>query len=159
MVTSDPNHPSSSVRQSASGNAEPEPATGQASASNSSSKSLPLVDQGRLIESAVHHEHQVTDLFHASEADLRAHRYTVLFEWETSEGEYGSGDAVELDGDQGAFWFFADPSGNLVIKVAHHAGHDDDVEYWIYADQLIDIDFRVQVVDTETGTRWRYGNY
>lgn len=93
-------------------------------------------------------------LFEATKLDRIRGRYLVILEWETDEGEYGSGTAVEFDTPEGTFWLFQDPNSHLVLKITPTS----PPRYGIFAFNRIDIDVQLQVQDRFSGASWVYGH-
>ncbi len=82
-------------------------------------------------------------LFEATKLDRIRERYLVVLEWETDEGEYGSGTAVEFDTPEGTFWLFQDPNSHLVLKITPTT----PPRYGVFSRDRIDIDVQLQVQD------------
>ena len=93
-------------------------------------------------------------LFEATKLDLIRDRYLVILEWETDEGEYGSGTAVEFDTPEGTFWLLQDPNSLLVLQVTPTS----PPRYGVFSRDRIDIDVQLQVQDRFTGASWVYGH-
>lgn len=123
---------------------------------------IPLVATGTLalLRSQATDDEGVRELFDADTVERAAQRFLVRFEWETNEGDYGAGEALEVPGAEGPVWLYIDRSEDLVIKVApdYESNDLESNRYWIYARRRIDLDIRMQVLDRWTGAGWRYGN-
>ena len=93
-------------------------------------------------------------LFEATKLDHIRDRYLVILEWETDEGEYGSGTAVRFETPEGTFWLFQDPNSHLVIKLTPTS----PPRYGVFSRDRIDIDVQLQVQDRFSGASWVYGH-
>jgi hypothetical protein len=122
-------------------------------------RKLPLVAIGELTLMSSYlppqtRDHSPVPLFQSTSADRDEDRYLVLFEWETNDGEYGSGSAVETPAPEGPAWLFVDAENELILRV--RAGQPP--RYWVFARHLIDCDVQLQVQDRWSGASWTYGN-
>lgn len=93
-------------------------------------------------------------LFDATRLDRIRQRYLVILEWETDEGEYGSGTAVEFETADGTFWLFQDSHSHLVIKITPTT----PPRFGVFSKDRIDLDVQLQVQDRFTGASWVYGH-
>jgi hypothetical protein len=87
---------------------------------------------------------------------LNDDRFEVSVDWDTVHGTAGEGQAVELTGDTGYFWFFAPSNVEMVIKVLDGCGIDG--AFWVYAGGLTDVHARITLRDTITGLVKVYEN-
>ncbi|HEX2224586.1 MAG TPA: fibronectin type III domain-containing protein, partial [Thermoanaerobaculia bacterium] len=87
---------------------------------------------------------------------LNGGRFQVEVAWTTGNGQQGAGRAVPLTGDTGYFWFFDQANVELVVKVLNGCGLGG--HYWVFAGGLTDVNTRLTVTDTRTGTVKRYNN-
>jgi len=83
-------------------------------------------------------------------------RFRVEVDWATALGTSGEGQAVQLTGDTGYFWFFGDANVEIVIKVLEACSPFGN--YWVFAGGLTDVQVSIVVTDTETGTVRAYQN-
>jgi len=68
----------------------------------------------------------------------------------------GTGQAIPLTGDTGAFWFFDPSNAELIVKVLD--GRAVNGRFWVYAGALSDVAYTVTVTDTATGKVKTYRN-
>jgi hypothetical protein len=71
-------------------------------------------------------------------------------------GQTGTGQAIPLTGDTGAFWFFAPANVELIVKVLD--GRAVNGHFWVYAGALSDVGYTITVTDTVTGKNKVYVN-
>ena len=83
-------------------------------------------------------------------------RYQVRAQWLTQDGSSGAGQAINLTGDTGAFWFFGSSNVEVVIKVLNGCGVNS--RYWTFAGGLTNVNVILTVTDTQTGTIQTYTN-
>ncbi len=83
-------------------------------------------------------------------------RFQVRTTWRTPQGETGAGQAVELTGDTGYFWFFNAANVEMVVKVLDTCSFTD--RFWVFAGGLTNVRVDITVTDTETGTVRTYRN-
>ncbi len=84
-------------------------------------------------------------------------RFQVTVDWTDHRGESGTGRALPLASDTGAFWFFDD--GNLELMVKILDGCDSPWNsYWVFAGGLTDVAVQLEVEDRLTGVRRTYPN-
>lgn len=83
-------------------------------------------------------------------------RFQVRVNFETPDGQTGSGQAVPQTSDTGVFWFFRDTNLELMVKVLDarsFAGH-----FWVFYGSLTNVEFTLTVTDTETEDQQSYFN-
>ncbi|MFL6196874.1 MAG: hypothetical protein ACJ75H_22005 [Thermoanaerobaculia bacterium] len=68
----------------------------------------------------------------------------------------GQGQAVDLTGDTGAFWFFDPANLELMIKILD--GRASNGHFWVFFGGLSDVDYTVTVTDSLTGAFRTYHN-
>lgn len=124
-------------------------------------RKLPLVDLGDLEEISSYFPAQSRtpprSIFESAADEREQGRYLVVFEWETSEGDYGSGSAVEMApaaNNPNPSWLFVDAEHDLILRVRA----DQPPRFWVFARHLIDCDVQLQVQDRWSGASWTYGN-
>ena len=83
-------------------------------------------------------------------------RYRVEARWADFDGEPGKAHAVPLTDDTGSFWFFDSDNVELVIKVLD--GRAINGRVWVYYGALSNVEYAIDVVDTETGEHRLYVN-
>ncbi len=66
----------------------------------------------------------------------------------------GTGYAVPLSPDAGAFWFFS--SGNLEVVVKVVDGRPVNERFWAFVAGLTDVEYELTVTDTFTGAIWTH---
>jgi plastocyanin len=81
---------------------------------------------------------------------LNSGRFKVEVKWRVpAQGTNGTGRAVPLTGDTGQFWFFSSNNIELVIKVLD--GTPVNGQYWVFYGALSDVEYTIEVTDTQTG--------
>lgn len=92
----------------------------------------------------------------ATDLCLTGARFQVEVAWQTQDGASGTGQALPLTGDTGAFWFFDAAEVELVIKMID--GRAVNGHFWMLWGSLSDVAYTVTITDTATGTRRVYTN-
>ncbi len=87
---------------------------------------------------------------------LRDGRFELEAAWADFEGGSGTGVAVPLSSDTGAFWFFDDANVELLVKVLDGTGLND--RYWVFFGALSNVEFELTVRDLATGAERVYRN-
>jgi len=87
---------------------------------------------------------------------LREDRFAVEARWTDFRGNTGAGQAVELTGDTGYFWFFRDSNVETILKVLD--GRPNNGNYWVFYGALSNVDYDLIVTDTTTGEVRTYQN-
>ncbi len=87
---------------------------------------------------------------------LNGGRFAVEMSWRDPRGREGVGTAVPLSADTGTFWFFDAANVETVVKVLD--GRLVNGHYWLFYGSLSNVDFDLQVTDTETGETRTYQN-
>ena len=82
-------------------------------------------------------------------------RFRVSLSWKT-QGSQGAGQAVSLTSDTGYFWFFQSSNVEVVVKVLD--GRPLNGHFWVFYGALTDVEYRITVVDTQTGKQVAYTN-
>jgi hypothetical protein len=72
----------------------------------------------------------------------------------TANNQSGSAGAVRLTGDTGFFWFFNNANVEAVVKVLNGCGLNN--RWWVFASGLTDVQVRLTITDTQTGTTKEY---
>ncbi len=84
-------------------------------------------------------------------------RFEARVSWRNPyNGDTGTGKAVPLTGDTGAFWFF-DP-GNLELMIKVLDGRSINGSFWVFYGSLSNVEYTVTVTDTATGAVKAYHN-
>jgi len=88
---------------------------------------------------------------------LGGFRYRVAVSWrDPRTGATGSGHAVPLTGDTGAFWFFDQQNLELMVKVLD--GRAVNGHFWVFYGALSDVEYTLTVTDVATGAQQAYHN-
>jgi hypothetical protein len=87
---------------------------------------------------------------------LNQGRFKVEVQWQVPPNATGSGQAVQLTGDTGYFWFFGPENVELMVKVLD--GTPINQHYWVFYGALSDVQYRIVVTDTLRGTQRTYVN-
>ncbi|HEX5718606.1 MAG TPA: right-handed parallel beta-helix repeat-containing protein [Thermoanaerobaculia bacterium] len=82
-------------------------------------------------------------------------RFRVSLSWKT-QGSQGAGQAVPLTSDTGYFWFFQSSNVEVVVKVLD--GRPLNGHFWVFYGALTDVEYKITVVDTQTGKQVVYTN-
>jgi hypothetical protein len=83
-------------------------------------------------------------------------RFRVETTWQTSQGAQGSGQAVQLTGDTGYFWFFDSGNVEMLVKILNGCGLNQ--RFWVFAGGLTNVAVTLKVTDTATGLSKTYLN-
>lgn len=87
---------------------------------------------------------------------LNEERFHVRVTWRDFQGNEGSGTPIQLSPDTGYFWFFRDTNVELVIKVLD--GRPVNGNYWVFYGALSNVEYTVEVMNTETDKVATYVN-
>ncbi len=87
---------------------------------------------------------------------LNGGRFAVEVAWKDFSGHTGAGQAVELTGDTGWFWFFSNTNVEVVLKVLD--GTPVNGHHWVFYGALSNVEYTVTVTDTQTGQVKIYKN-
>ena len=87
---------------------------------------------------------------------LNDDRFKVTANWRRTNGEAGTGTAVELTGDTGFFWFFNPANVEMIVKVL--TGCSNNGHYWVFAGGLTNVEVELRVEDTQTAMVRTYTN-
>lgn len=87
---------------------------------------------------------------------LNGSRFRVEVQWKDFAGHNGAGQAVQLTGDTGYYWFFGVDNLELVIKVLD--GTPVNQHWWVFYGALSTVEYTIVVTDTATGTQKTYAN-
>ncbi len=83
-------------------------------------------------------------------------RFEVSVDWRAN-GEDGIGRRVDLTDDSGLFYFFNPTNLELITKVLDACGTAFD-SYWVFSAGLTDVQYVLEVFDSQTGLRRHYVN-
>jgi len=88
---------------------------------------------------------------------LQNGRFRAEVAWrDPRSGAHGTGNAVPLTGDTGAFWFFSPGNAELLVKVLD--GRQNNGHWWLFFGALTDVEYDLTVTDTEGGEQKVYHN-
>ena len=86
---------------------------------------------------------------------LQEGRFQVRVDW-SAGGESGVGMVQPVSADTGKVWFFSPENTELVIKVLDGRCLND--HFWVFFGALSNVEYRIEVTDTETCRRRLYFN-
>ena len=87
---------------------------------------------------------------------LGAGRFRISLRWKDFQGNTGTGKAVPLTGDTGYFWFFGPSNVEVVVKVLD--GRPVNGHFWVFYGALTNVEYTLEVTDTQTGETKTYRN-
>jgi hypothetical protein len=88
---------------------------------------------------------------------LNGGRFKVQVAWHVpTNGTGGDASAVPLTADTGYFWFFSANNIELVVKVVD--GRPANGKFWVFYGALSNVEYFVNVTDTQTGVTKTYSN-
>lgn len=87
---------------------------------------------------------------------LNSSRFRVRVDWESPQGASGTGQALAITGDTGAFSFFDPANIEVVVKVLD--GRTVNGKFWVFGGSLSNVAYAVTVTDTQTGASRIYFN-
>ncbi|MEP6800494.1 MAG: PKD domain-containing protein [Acidobacteriota bacterium] len=88
---------------------------------------------------------------------LNGGRFRVQATWRVpSQGTSGVATPVALTADTGYFWFFTSNNVELVVKVVD--GRAVNGNFWFFSGALSDVEYTIDVTDTQTGATRTYTN-
>ena len=98
---------------------------------------------------------EVTDA--PDRADLRGGRFQVTVAWDDGQGNAGVGRPVPGASESTSlFSFFSRDNWELMVKVLDACALND--RFWVFTAASTDVEYTVEVLDTETGDRRTYRN-
>jgi len=84
-------------------------------------------------------------------------RFEIQVAWRVpSQGTSGTGTALPLASDTGAFWFFSSNNIELVVKVVD--GRAVNNRFWVFYGALSNVEYTITIRDTLTGVARTYFN-
>ncbi len=83
-------------------------------------------------------------------------RFRVRAHWQTGDGQSGAARGVQLTGDTGYLWFFAESNVEVVVKVLDGCALNQ--RHWVFAGGLTDVGVVLTIIDTQTGIPKTYVN-
>ena len=84
-------------------------------------------------------------------------RFKVEINWRDFGGQRGAGRAVDIGaGDSGLFYFFSPNNLEMLVKVLDGCAYNQ--RHWVWASATTNVEFTLQVTDTEAGTLKEYHN-
>jgi hypothetical protein len=87
---------------------------------------------------------------------LTQERFRVMVDWRTNQGDFGLGEAEQLTGDTGYFWFFNPANVEVVLKVLDASSFSNFL--WLFYGALSNVQYEITAVDSETGRIQSYFN-
>jgi len=84
-------------------------------------------------------------------------RFAVSAGFQTPDGTFGVGNAIQLTADSGYFWFFGPDNVELIVKVLNACGGAGP-RYWVFSGGLTNVRVILTIDDTATGQRKTYEN-
>ena len=87
---------------------------------------------------------------------LNGGRFRISATWRDFEGHVGQARAVSLTGDTGYFWFFSPSNVELVVKALD--GRPVNSKLWLFYGALSNVEYAIEVADTQTGVYKVYHN-
>jgi streptogramin lyase len=89
---------------------------------------------------------------------LNGERFIVQTQWTDFQGNTGFGQVVAgvSSSDSGLMWFFGPDNWELLIKVLNGCGVND--HYWVFGAASTNVQYTMQVTDTQTGEVRTYTN-
>ena len=88
---------------------------------------------------------------------LRGDRFQLELDWMNFEGETGEGHTVPVDSnDSGLLWFFDADNWEMLVKVIN--GCNFNGHYWVFAAATTNVEYTLDVTDTEAETTVTYVN-
>ncbi|MBI2214820.1 MAG: pre-peptidase C-terminal domain-containing protein [Acidobacteria bacterium] len=92
----------------------------------------------------------------ATSVCLNNGRFRVTADWQTSDGQSGSGRAVLLTHETAYFWFFSETNVEVVVKLLDACGYNG--YFWVFSAGLTNVRVVLTVTDTLTGATKSYTN-
>ncbi len=88
---------------------------------------------------------------------LNNDRFRVKITWRDFGNRIGEGKvAAEGTSDSGLFWFFQSTNWEMLVKVINGCGNNG--HYWVFAGATTNVEYVIEVTDTETGEKMTYFN-
>jgi|GEM_PF-2924362 len=87
---------------------------------------------------------------------LANQRFAVTTTWQKPDGGSGTGTAIPLTDDTGAFWFFNRTNYEMMIKTLNACGLNS--HFWVFAGGLTNVKVTMTVTDMSTGSVKTYVN-
>lgn len=88
---------------------------------------------------------------------LNEGRFQVKATWSDFNGQTGVGTVVPFGSDDsGLYWFFVDDNWEMLVKVLDGCGFND--RYWVFATATTDVEYTLEVVDSQSGESKTYTN-
>jgi len=83
-------------------------------------------------------------------------RFRVEAQWRTAQGTHGSGRVIRTSDRSGLVWFFNQANPELLVKMLD--GCSISQSYWLFYAATTNVDFTLEVTDTQTGLVKQYNN-
>jgi hypothetical protein len=93
----------------------------------------------------------------ATQMCLANSRFAVSADFQTPDGTFGIGNAIQLTADSGYFWFFGPDNVEIIVKVLNACGGAGP-RYWVFSGGLTNVRVILTIDDRETGQRKTYEN-
>ena len=88
---------------------------------------------------------------------LNDQRFQVQVRFADFAGQAGTAQTVPFgSNDSGLFWFFQADNWEMLVKVLDACGVNN--RYWVFAAATTDVEYTLEVTDTQTGITRTYGN-
>jgi hypothetical protein len=88
---------------------------------------------------------------------LNDDRFEVTVDWRTQQGDEGIGRRVDLTDDSGLFYFFNEDNLELIAKVLDACASPFQ-SFWVFTAGLTDVEYVMEIFDSQTGRRRHYVN-
>ena len=82
---------------------------------------------------------------------LQGGRFQVTGTWRDFEGREGLAQAAPVSHELGQFWVFGESNVEVVLEVLDGRAVND--AFWVFLGSLSNVELRITVLDTETGTQ------
>jgi len=87
---------------------------------------------------------------------LSGGRFAITVDWRDRAGQTGTGKALSITGNAGAFWLTAPENLEIAVKILD--GRPVNQSFWIFYGGLTDQEYWLTITDTVTGLTRRYAN-
>jgi hypothetical protein len=93
----------------------------------------------------------------AGQMCLNRNRFRVEVDWTDARGNQGVGrSAAAGSDDSGLLWFFDRSNWEMLVKVLNGCGVNG--HYWVFAAATTNVEYRLRIIDRDTGQRIGYVN-
>ena len=87
---------------------------------------------------------------------LNGERFAVVVEWRTAQGESGAAQLATRADDSAVLWFFSPDNWEMLVKLLDGCGVNG--HFWLLAAATTNVELRMRVTDTVTGTVREYSS-